>query len=980
MYGLFDQSEAAGMEFVILGPTSVHRDGERIPLGAAKQRGMLAVLLYHLGEPVRIETMVQFLWDDRNVDRHRVHLYSLASRIRSVLNGLGLADAMVRINGIGAYRLELDPDLVDLHRFKRDVQRARTAADKRHYETSATLLINAVELWRDEPLADLRGASAERIRAALRESLLDAHKLLAECQSQLGQHYSVLARLEPLLTAHDLDETLARHWISALCAVGREDDARAFFVSFRRRFRKEMRTEPGLAPPRTDHQVRRPVREAGTVGAAAPTAPAPRQLPNDINDFIGRDDLLAELNALANPDNAGTKVVVISGMPGAGKTTLAAHWAHQQRDRFPDGQLYINANAYGPAPPTAPHEALAGFLRAFGMPPAMVPADTEQRRDQLNRILTGRRVVILLDNVHNSEQARALIPASETCVTLITSRNRLKGLTIREGVRSATVDPLETEECLSLLRHLIGSVRADEEPGALLALARLSGGLPLALRIIGEHVAERPRARIADLVGELNAQILASDGEDDEEADLYTVFAWSYNALKPEGAHLFRILGLHPGSSFTPGAAAALVDKPLQHTEHLLNTLAKAHLINHDTVRRYRFHDLLQRFSADRAYHEENIERRTDAIRRLLNWYLLSATNAARILAPHRPPVPDLPVAEGIDVQVFATDVEAMKWCEAERANLRTITRLAVDRGFFRHGWQIPGAVHEVLGRYGRQNEVLELDQLALSAAEADGHLIGQIGTLNNLGVAYLALHDYGAAADTLEIAQRLARRIGDVEAEAVCSHNLASAHLELGDPEAAVDIYQSVLGALRGSGNAAREASTLHQLGAAYRRMNRHAHAVHYYTAALAIRERIGSLRGQGTTLSELAALYLETGARDLALEHCQLALEIHHRTKDESAHCDTLITMADVQRELGLLDQATEAGQCALDISDDIGDARRRAHALAVLADTHIASGNSSIARLMCVDALGLLDRSVDPESRALRERLMHSSNRLQ
>jgi tetratricopeptide (TPR) repeat protein len=966
------------MEFVILGSTALQFEGTPVPLGAAKQRGMLAVLLYHLGEPVRVETLVEYLWDGRTPEECREQLYTLASRARASLGRAGLGAALVRVPSVAGYRLDVDPLLVDFHRFRHMAASARDAAARDSYDTAAALLTAAIELWRDEPVADLKGRRAEHLRRSMKDSLVDAHRSLAACLLRLGRHEAVLALLEPLLPGNDLDEAIAQHWINALCAAGRESDARIFVSAFRRRFRKEMRTEPHVELP-TDRirlRGRNPAGEANVVGeprVADVSGPVgPRQLPQDITDFTGQGDLLGELDVLTDPDGERAGIVVVTGMPGVGKTTTAVHWAHRQRHRFPDGQLYLNANAYGPMPGVDPDEALGRFLQALDVPPDRIPLGAEERRDRLNRLLAGRRVLILLDNIRDSRQARPLLTTAESCVTVITSRSRLKGLSIRDGVPNLTVSPLPEDESLALLSRVIGAARATAEPDALRALARLSDGLPLALRIIGEHLVERPRARIADLVDELSTRLLDGDAEDDE-ASLRTVFAWSYEALPPPAARLFRLLGLHPGATVSPEAAGALMGIGPRPAERTLNTLARFHLINHDTAGRYRFHDLLRRYAADRAGAEEPPDEVRRAIRRLLDWYVLTAANAAAILAPGIPAAPDLPAPEGIEPQAFADDEDAMRWCAAERGHLLAVTRWAVEHGLHRHAWQLPGVVHEVFERYGRQDDVLELLRLAESAARADRHQPGLIGVLNNLGATYFAVHDYRRAAERFTAALDLARAIGLVDAELVCLHNLATVHLKSGETATAVSIYERVLAARRASCDLPRVAADLHWLGDAYRRMSRYEAAEAYYREALDIRQRTGSPRAQGATHTELAALYLETRRLDLALEHSDLACELHARARDEAALCDALSTAADVRRELGLGQEAVRDARRASVLSEEIGDSPRRCHALAALAHALAATGHTVQALGTCDQALALLDLVTDPDTQSLRGRVL-------
>lgn len=970
------------MEFVILGPTALYVGRRSVPLGAAKQRAMLGLLLYHVGTPVRLDTLVDHLWDGRRgLDECRTNLYSMASRIRAVFHSVGLGEALVSVRTPRAYQLNLDPNMIDFHRASRLVAEAREATRHQHYDTAARLLTEVTGSWRGDPLADLRGAHAEHIRRHINDVFLEAHQLLADSRLNLGQHQAVLAQLEPFIRADDLDETLAQHWITALCATGREGDARRFFVTFRRRYRVEIGTEPALKVPAASGTQRTPTaRQAKAAGTIiGRVIPGRCQLPPDIPDFTGNSELLTRLDNMTDESGAGANVVLICGMPGVGKTTLAVHWAHQRRHRFPDGQLYLKLNAFGAGPAVQSDEALGRFLYALDFPADHTPLSVDERRDRLNELLIGRRILIILDNVRDSSQARALIPASTSCVTVITSQYRLRGLTIREGVRNLTVAPLPDDASITLIERLVGESRTTAEPSATQALARLSGGLPLALRIIGEHVAERSKARIADLVDELGARLLDSE-TDDEEANLRTIFGWSYDALPPDAAHLFRLLGLYPGASISPEAASAMGGGGAQDAERLLNRLTRAHLLDHDNiVRYYRFHDLLQRYAAERANQEIPLEEQVSVLRRLLDWYLLSAANAAALLAPDRSPVPDLPTAAGIRPQTFGTDLDAMRWCEAERANIGAATRYAATHGFYRHGWQIPGTVHEIYDRYGRQEDVLELHEFALSSAQQDGHPIGRIGTLSNLGATYFAIRDYDRALEAWEEALRLARDGGYAEVVLACSHNLASAYLKTGNISEAVRLYVEVLDACRDVSILSGKAATLNRLGYAYRRMKQYDLAISCYIEALRIRQSIGSLRGQGTTHGDLAAFYLEMGETGLALQHCQLAAKIYERTRDEAARCDVLTTRADIERDLTMYKDAVRDAQRAITISEEIADPQRRARALTVLADILSVTGNIDTTGRLCREAQDLVGDDPDLEARSLRERLAGIAARL-
>ena len=232
------------MRFGILGPTEL-RDGETtIPLGAAKQRGLLALLLLHAGRPVRVDTLVEHLWSGGGTDGRQKILYSMISRLRAILGRAGVPHALTRVGG--AYRLDVDPLCVDLHEFRALVETARKAIAGDQSATAAAELRRALGLWRGEPIEDLRGPSAEHLRRQLAEDLVKANKLLAACLLRIGRHDTVLVQLAGLVNEEKLDETVARLWITALCAADREDEARRFLAAFRKRFRRELQADPKI--------------------------------------------------------------------------------------------------------------------------------------------------------------------------------------------------------------------------------------------------------------------------------------------------------------------------------------------------------------------------------------------------------------------------------------------------------------------------------------------------------------------------------------------------------------------------------------------------------------------------------------------------------------------------------------------------------------------------------------------------------------
>ena len=187
---------------------------------------------------------------------------------------------------------------------------------------------------------------------------------------------------------------------------------------------------------------------------------AARQLPAGVPHFAGRAAELAALTGvLDQPGQAGPATVVISaigGTAGVGKTALAVRWAHQVADRFPDGQLYVNLRGYDPDQPVPAADALAGFLRALGVPGQDIPAGAGERAARYRSLLAAGGCWCVLDNAGSAEQVRPLLPGTPGCMVVVTSRDALAGLVARDGARRLDLGLLPLADAVGLLRALIG--------------------------------------------------------------------------------------------------------------------------------------------------------------------------------------------------------------------------------------------------------------------------------------------------------------------------------------------------------------------------------------------------------------------------------------------------------------------------------------------------------------------------------------------
>ncbi len=442
-------------------------------------------------------------------------------------------------------------------------------------------------------------------------------------------------------------------------------------------------TGPRAEPPGTiaigtltESSLAGPGGEAGAAdadGKASPGIPRPAQLPADIGDFTGRETHVAHLCALlvgqeAAGSTGAVRIAVVNGAGGLGKTTLAVHAAHRVREEFPDGQLYVDLLGAS-AQPAEPGEVLARFLRDLGVAGDKVPARDDERAALFRTRLTGRRVLILLDNAQDAAQVRSLLPGSSSCAVLVTTRNRTPDLV---STRFVDLNVLEDTEALALFSRVVGEERAVAEPDATAEVLVACAGLPLAIRICAARLAARSQWRIATLAGRLRNEQRRLDELSIGDLAVRASFQVSYGSLRSSAgrvdpARVFRLLGLWQGLWISQAAAAALVGAPEVDIADALETLVDANLLESPAPDWYRFHDLLRVYATERAQAEEAEEAQSEAVGRLLRWYLRTAEAAADTVSPYRYRVAREPAAEGTGALDFGGVEEALAWYDDER-------------------------------------------------------------------------------------------------------------------------------------------------------------------------------------------------------------------------------------------------------------------------------------------------------------------------
>jgi DNA-binding SARP family transcriptional activator/tetratricopeptide (TPR) repeat protein len=948
-------------EFRLLGPVEVWSGGRVVAAGHARQRCVLAVLLVDAGRPVAVDALVDRAWGDATPAKVRASVHSHIARVRRNLalacEPAGKPDRVVFRSG--GYLLDIEPDRVDLHRFRRLVESARQPDISAEQRVEA--LREALGLWRGEPLAGLAGGWATRMREAWERERTDAVVAWADAELRVGNAGVVVGPLTELVAEQPYAEFVAAVLMRALHAAGRPTEALDVFTSVRRRLVEELGTEPGPglraaqravlrgdpeapeASPLVTPDATTAGAEAGAAEVRAGSVAVPAQLPADVYGFAGRDEPLARLDALlagmAMAAPVGPSAVVISavsGTAGVGKTALAVHWAHRVADRFPDGQLYVNLRGFDPGGQAMdPADAVRGFLDALGVAVERIPAGLDTQAALYRSLVAGKRILVVADNARDAEQVRPLLPGTATALVVVTSRNRLTSLVASGGARPLALDVLSAVEARQMLTRRLGGERVDAEPDAVDQIIAACAGLPLALAIVAAR-AQQSGFPLAGIASDLDKTDLRLDALDagDSTTDVRAVFSWSYATLTPAAARLFRLLGLRVGPDISTAAAASLAGLPRSDVRRLLAGLTRANLLVEPVPGRYTCHDLLRAYAMDLVDANDSGGERRAALTRLFDHYVHTAHTADRLLDPSRDPIPVrlVPAATGSVHELLEDPDEAMAWLAVEHPVLLAALGAAADAGFDTHRWQLAWALDTFLVRQGHLHDLAAAWQAALAAADPLGDPVAQAFAHRRLGVAYLWLGRDPDGEGHLRQAVDIFVRIGDPVAQALTYLTLA------------------------------------YQLG----RQRRLEEALDYCRRALDLFRGAGHHRGEAQALNNVGLCHAHLGNHAQAIDRCEQALALHRELGDPNGYASTWDTLGYAHHQAGNQAKAAACYRAALKIYRELGNRMEEAITLANLGDAHHAAGHRTAARTAWTEALTILTDRGHPDADGVRTKL--------
>ncbi|HEY1617055.1 MAG TPA: BTAD domain-containing putative transcriptional regulator [Streptosporangiaceae bacterium] len=759
----------SAVEFRVLGPLEVIKDGSPVSITAPRQRTLLTVLALEANHVITVDRLVDSIWDELPPHTARSQVQICISSLRKILGGDNTGDIILtRASG---YQLCADARMVDAIQFSQVLAQARAAAQAGQLEDSVRHFRAALDLWRGPAAADIGSGVVQQAATRLTEQRLAAAEECIRIELQLGRQLEVIAELAALVAENPLREKLRAYQMIALYRAGRQAEALDSYRAARKVFINELGIEPGtelrdLEKAILSNDTRLDAATGMTDAAPQPArqraAAIPRQLPADVMDFTGREELSERvMTFLTLPSGSGDlvramRVVVLTGMSGSGKTALAVHLAHAMGGSFPDGQLFVPMRG-DDTQPMSPRRLLERCLRAMGLSPNAMPSRQEELAAAYRSLLAARRVLVILDDADLVAQVTSLLPGSDTCAVIVTSRHRLSGLI---GAQFFDVGPLSASSATELLWRVLGKVRPATVLGEVTKLAQLCGYLPLALRIVCARLLERPHWSVRQMIRRLENERTRLAELQIDGLNVTAGISISYESLSANARRLLLRLTLLGAVHFGSWVAAPLLDLDIEQSSDLLDELVVGRLVEvrqHAGESRLYLHDLVRVFATERLAADQLAAERAAALGRLLGCWLALAREARRResggqFPPAPCPAPCAPLPEQAVADLLARPLD---WFRSEREALMSAIVQAAQAGLDELCWQLAVTAVTLFRADSLADDWQYSHEVALAAVRRGGNVRGEAaiaGSLAELAMLRRRLVPAAAAQDPASI------------------------------------------------------------------------------------------------------------------------------------------------------------------------------------------------------------------------------------
>ncbi|QGN46198.1 AfsR/SARP family transcriptional regulator [Micromonospora sp. WMMD558] len=1017
------------MEIHVLGGLSVRVSSGDVHLGTPKQQTVLAMLVTAPEHLVTIDELVDEVWGAQPPRSAVPNVRTYAANLRRTLQGLDSAGALIVRKG-DAYRLHLGRCELDLIRFTAECEEAQALIGRHDRESAANLLARAVRRWRSRMLAGVPlGPILSARVAAAEEQRLRATELLAQLWIELQRHEQAVPALREVLVRDPLRESTHALLVRALHLRGDRAAALDAYEAARTVLEEQLGVVPGAELQRVRELLRDPPaagrRVPPAIGVPGPVNPvggvsgervdaSPNWLPRPVPQFIGRGEtvnrLLAETSRI---EKQMSPVHVIDGMAGSGKTTTAVHAARLLAPRYPDAALFIDLRGHEGSGAIDATAAMGVLLRQLGVPAGRIPSDRDLRVELWRRELAGRRSIVVLDNAASADQVAPLLPVTPGTLVIVTSRRRLFGL---DAGPPHSLPVLSTEEGLALLEATAGAARMAGQAEAAATVVRQCGHLPLAIRLAGSRLANRPAWRVSHLAQLLQDSAGRLGHLAAKDRSVAGAFATSYELLEPSAKRLFRLLSQHPGGDLSLPMAAALAGLPADITELALDELVDLHLVEEIAARRYRMHDLIRQYSQELSQRDDTGQERDRALSDLLDFVLHTTLRAALTVEPkflRRQVALDTPRRPDL-VQV--PDAPTTEWLEAERSNLVSLVATARRRGLYGQTWRLARVLWRFLYIRAYFDDIITTHAHGLAAARVLGDKRATAMMHNYLASAHLRMSEYGSCLEHLAAAVEIAEELGDrpsidryranmvavywirgdlaeavevgyrglrtrryLESDEVPSFlpNIGLALTALGRYDEALRMHRTHLFHARQNRNYFHILNALGHIGSVKSRMGRHVEGIRLMSAALALRDRTGHRYAEPEVRNDIGVALRHLGHLDEAVEQHELAAKLAVDSGERHVEAAVLNDLALTLAQAGRTERPVDLHRAALRIATRIAHPYEQGRALAGLAEQALAE-DAAEARRYWERALAIFRRMGVPERFEVERRLAELPSR--
>ncbi|MGI5470067.1 BTAD domain-containing putative transcriptional regulator [Streptomyces sp. CA-132043] len=973
------------MRFGLLGPLTVDDGaGGARPLNSAKGQALLAALLLRANRVVPVEVLKEALWGARAPASANASLYNHVTRLRRTLGPDG--DGRLRSVAPG-YLLRVGAGELDSTEFTAAVRRAREAYTQGDWTAVLREAAGAAVLWRGRPLDGLPEEVHEALDAQpfvrqLEEERLQLLEWRYDAELRLGRHGGLAPELSRLVAEHPLRESCHRQLMLVLRRTGRQAEALAVFHALRRRLVEDLGVEPGAAVQEAYQEVLRddPEPETGVSGrreanipgqraaqqgagtaalerghercvpdaaddgapsvsteagagpspdTGADPAPRPAQLPPPPTPFLGRDAQVEALYEALAPHAGRPATAVLSGMAGVGKSALAVHVAHGLRDRYPDGQLFLNLRGANPggAPMTA-LQGLEALLRDLGVPRGRVPDDVHAAAALFRSTLAGARVLLVLDDAAGAAQVRPLLPADPGCAVLVTSRSPLAAL---DGAVHLPLARLTERDSVDLISRVSGQGRVPAGSPAARRLAELCGQLPLALRVVAARLAARRALTVEALVELLDGQDGRLDHLEYDDLSVRRSLAVAYDALVAsersadrDAALVLRRMGTLDLPEYETELTARLMEAGVRRACAALDRLVDVALLEEVAFGRYAPHDLVRDFARELAARHEEAAERAAAVRRGVEWFAARAAQSVRVFLPatrfREVRLAGEPAERAVP---FAAGEEACAWGDRELAVMRCLVTRHIRT---EHARDAAVTLVRMLAPYlqgrGRMQELTELSGLARTAARESGDAGAELVAMSDLAGAYYMSGRYEKALALIDEAIAKSRLLGDDEWLQRALGNRGLLLYVLGRPEESAAAQEEALAYAHRLGDDHAVAVCLSNLGNLFELTDARK-AIEFHRRSLETGVRLDSAPLQQTARCNIGCAYLTLGEPEAAIGHFEAALHSPGDAADWHTVSESRLGLIRALRRLTRADRAARECEALLALAEVRGDA---------------------------------------------------------